>query len=139
MDKDKIFYVGQKAFIDKGGKILVLIDPVYGLDFPGGKIQEGENNLIESLKREVREETNLEIEVENPFFVWHFTFPFHPEHRNSGKTVYLVGFRCRYISGDFIISDEHEKFMWVDKSNYKELNDGSDYFKALEKYFSNYR
>lgn len=137
MNEDKLFYVGQKAFIDKDGEVLVLIDPVYGLDFPGGKIQEGENNLIESLRREVREETNLEIEVRDPFFAWHFTFPFHLEHRNSGKTVYLVGFKCRYISGEFRISNEHEEFMWINKNNYKKLDDGSDYFKALEKYFKN--
>ena len=40
--KDALFCVGQKAFIEKDGKVLVLNDPEEGLDFPGGKIQVGE-------------------------------------------------------------------------------------------------
>ena len=42
MKDDALFCVGQKAFIEKEGKVLILHDPVEGLDFPGGKIQEGE-------------------------------------------------------------------------------------------------
>ena len=43
MKEDQVFYVGQKAFIDKDSQILVLNDSLNGeLDFPGGKIQEGE-------------------------------------------------------------------------------------------------
>ncbi len=42
MEKDTLFCVGQKAFIEKDGKVLVLFDPIEGLDFPGGKIKEGE-------------------------------------------------------------------------------------------------
>ena len=73
MKNDALFCVGQKAFIEKDGKVLVLFDPVEGLDFPGGKIQEEEakdadaSSLILSLQREVREETNLEIEVSTLF------------------------------------------------------------------------
>ena len=37
MAEDKLFYIGQKAFIEKGGKVLVLFDPGLGLDFPGGR------------------------------------------------------------------------------------------------------
>ena len=39
MKKDALFCVGQKAFIDKNGEILILNDQIEGLDFPGGKIQ----------------------------------------------------------------------------------------------------
>ena len=59
MKDDALFCVDQKAFIEKDGKVLVLHDPIEGLDFPGGKIQEGEakdgnaSSLIRALKREV--------------------------------------------------------------------------------------
>ncbi|MES3032080.1 MAG: NUDIX domain-containing protein [Patescibacteria group bacterium] len=140
MKKDALFCVGQKAFIEKNGKVLVLNDPLVGLDFPGGKIQEGEaqegdfNSLIDALKREVREETGLEIEVFEPFAVWYRKF-LEKNHRNYGKEVYLVAFSCKYVSGEIKLSEEHNKFKWVDRSDYKELNDGSEYFNALEKYF----
>lgn len=139
MKEDALFYVGQKAFIEKGGKVLVLGEPMKRLDFPGGKIQKGEardddaSSLVRSLQREVKEETGLEIEVFNPFAVWYHEFP--KNSRNYGKVVYLVAFKCKYISGDIKLSDEHNKFRWVDKSDYAEVDDGSDYFDALKKYF----
>jgi len=139
MNDDALFCVGQKAFIEKDGKVLILNDPGEGLDFPGGKIQDGEakdgdaSSLFRSLQREVREETGLEIEVGNPFVVWYHEFP--KNHRNYPKVVYLVGFKCRYVSGEIKLSDEHNKFKLVDKNDYAEVDDGSDYFDALKKYF----
>ena len=139
MRKDALFCVGQKAFIEREGKVLVLGDPVEGLDFPGGKIQEGEakdgdaSSLVLALQREVREETGLEIEVFNPFAVWYHKFP--KNHRNYGKVVYLVAFKCKYVSGELELSDEHSNSKWVDRNSYKEVDDGSDYFDVLRKYF----
>ena len=133
MKEDAQFYVGQKAFIEKDGAVLVLNDPTEGLDFPGGKIQVGEIDFIEALKREVREETKLEIEVGAPFTVWYNEFS--APHRNAGKKVYLVGFRCKYKSGEVVLSDEHDNFRFVTKENYHEVDDESPYFKALDTYF----
>jgi 8-oxo-dGTP pyrophosphatase MutT (NUDIX family) len=136
-EKEAIFNVGQKAFIKKDGKVLVMWNK-YGLDFPGGRIMETEimgknrnESLVESLKREVIEETGLEIEVGEPFAVWFY---------KRKKTVFLVGYECKYVSGEIIISDEHYKYKWVDKNNYKDVDVGenSDYFEALEKYFNKY-
>ena len=143
MNNDALFCVGQKAFIERDGKVLILNDPSEGLDFPGGKIQDGEakdgdaSSLFRSLQREVREETGLEIEVGNPFVVWYHEFP--KNHRNYPKVVYLVGFKCKYVSGEIKLSDEHNKFKWVDKNDYAEVDDGSDYFDALKKYFEQNR
>lgn len=139
MNEDALFYVCQKAFIEKDNTVLVLNDPVEGLDFPGGKIQQGEakngdaSSLITSLKREVKEETGLEISVLNPFAVWYYEFP--SNHRNAGKAVYIVGFKCKYLGGEITLSQEHDRFRWVDKNNYYEVDDGSEFFGALGKYF----
>lgn len=139
MKDDALFCVGQKAFIEKDGKILVLFDPLEGLDFPGGKIQVGEavdaeaSSLTRALQREVIEETGLEIQVFDPFSVWYHEFP--KGSRNYGKVVYLVAFKAKYISGELKLSSEHDGSKWVDKNNYKEVDDGSDYFDVLEKYF----
>ena len=133
MKEDKLFYVGQKAFIERDGKVLVLRDPVDGLDFPGGKIQEGESNFVESLKREVREETGLEIVVGDPFTTWYNKFP--PHHRNANKEVYLVGFCCKYVSGEVRLSSEHDQFKWITRTTIQEVSEKSAYFEALEKYF----
>ncbi len=140
MADDALFCVGQKAFIEKDGRVLIIRDPAMGIDFPGGKIQQGEakegnvQSLLSSLKREVMEETKLEIEVLDPFTVWYHEFP--ENHRNHGKKVYLVGFKCKYISGEPILSEEHDILEWVDENTYKKWDDGGAYFDALKKYFN---
>ncbi len=134
MPEDQVYFVVQKAFIRKGDDVLVLNDPVEGLDFPGGKIQENEENLIEALKREVMEETGLEVEVGEPFTVWQEVFP--PIHKYAGKKAYIVAFRCSYVSGEIILSNEHDHFRWVNSRNYQEMDDGTSYFGILERYFN---
>lgn len=135
MKEDQFFYVGQKALILKGNKVLILgAAQKDRLDYPGGKIQQGEIDLAEALKREVREETGLEISVGRPFSTWTITFPL--THRLSGKKIFLVAYRCDYVSGEVKLSDEHNIFSWVTKENYKDADDGTPYFKVLEEYFS---
>ncbi len=135
MIEDKIFWVGQKAFIERSdGAVLVVWDPRWGLDFPGGKIQVGENELVASLRREVHEEVGLEIEVGDPFVTWVNVFP--TEHKYAGKRVFLVGYKCRLLSGDIRLSDEHDRYRWVTRENYREIIKDNGYFRALEKYFA---
>lgn len=134
MKDDQVFYVAQKAFIRKGNAILVLTDPAEGLDFPGGKIQEGEDTPSDSLAREVMEETGLTIQVGPPFFTWISGYP--AGHRNVGKKVFLIAYLCDYVAGDVSLSHEHEKFRWVTRDDYREADDGTQFFEVLEKYFT---
>ena len=134
MTKEAVFYVVQKAFIKKNESILILNDPKEGLDFPGGKIQEGEIDQVQALKREVREETGLEINVGYPFMT--IMEPFPEDHAFKGKKFFLVAYKCEYISGEVKLSDEHDNFSWVTSENYKKVDDGTSYFDILSKYFN---
>lgn len=134
MKEDAIFFVGQKAFIRKGNEVLVIFDPIEGLDFPGGKIQEGEFDIEASLQREIKEESSLEVVVKNPFATWIKVMP--PQHRHAGKPVFLVAYNCDYKSGEIKLSEEHTGFKWVDKDTYKSVDDGTSFFEILEKYFN---
>lgn len=135
-DLETQMYVGQKAFIEKEDKILVLRDPNYikegqvGLDFPGGRFRYG-GNPTDELLREVEEETSLEIEIGRPFTVW--TNKNHA--RSKPHPIFLIAFICTYKGGEVVLSDEHDKFEWVDKNSYKNWREDSDYFRALEEYF----
>jgi 8-oxo-dGTP pyrophosphatase MutT (NUDIX family) len=133
MAQDKLFFVGQKAFIEKEGKILVLFDSKGRVDFPGGKIQEGEVDLGMSLSREVKEETNLAIDIGTPFIAWSFDLP--EGHLHAGKAVFLVGYKCSYQKGELNLSDEHSRYEWVGKEDVATLNTSGGHFQALERYF----
>lgn len=140
MAEDQQFYIGQKVVLEKEGKILVLNDPVFGADLPGGKIQIGETDFVEALKREVREETGFEIEIGKPFhtgFLGMATSLRGRQHRNAGKKVFLIYFKACYLSGELTLSDEHDSFQWVDKKTYKNLQTDTlgEVTKALAAYF----
>lgn len=129
---DALFYVAQKAFVLRGSTVLILNDPNYGLDFPGGKIQQGELNLVGSLRREVREETGLEIEIGDPFVTW--IDPLHPMAVRTGVPVVLIGYRCQHLSGEVRLSDEHDGFKWMTLDEAAEVPLASDYHAALRAY-----
>lgn len=137
MAEDQLFYVGQKALIRKGNDVLILKTNANTLDFPGGKIKIGEINLAEALKREVFEETGLEVNVGKPFRTWTMTVV-DPSSRINGQCVYFVAYLCEYISGDLSLSGEHQAYKWVNKNNYKDILSNRDevgHQRALEEYF----
>ncbi|HVZ11509.1 MAG TPA: NUDIX domain-containing protein [Patescibacteria group bacterium] len=140
--KDQPFFVGQKAFIKNSeNKLLVLLDPASGLDLPGGKVQSDEEDLKLSLKREVFEETGLEIEVGEVFHVWRFHYPIEKveasirDSRTDGN-IYRVGFACILKSGDVKLSNEHTEYKWIDKSEVDSLRPWKGDIDAIEKYFN---
>jgi len=117
----KEVYMAAKAliFIDK--KFLIIKrgsnEDVYAeeWDIPGGKVKFGENP-IESLKREVKEEAGIQIDVKKPIDIWTF-------FKNKGKTQVIgVTFLCNFISGDVALGKEHIDFRWISPNeigNYK--------------------
>jgi len=137
--KETPVYVGQKAFINKDGKILVLrdrtrlVESQTGLDLPGGRFRWG-NKLSNELKREVKEETGLTIVIGKPFIIWTNV---KTKRRGVKSKLVLIGYFCKYKSGEVKLSDEHDYYEWVDKKSYKKWKDGTEYFEVLEEYFKN--
>jgi 8-oxo-dGTP diphosphatase len=137
MSKDEFFLVGQKAFIsNEEGELLILVDPDRGLDLPGGKIQEGEEDFDEALRREVREETGLEIKIGKPFVRWFRKGS--PDSEFAGKPFFIIGFFCKADSGDIILSDEHTAYHWVTNNNYQEYAGEPEYIDAVKTFFEKY-
>lgn len=96
------------AVIERGREILIaqrLEDSHMGLkwEFPGGKIEPGESPE-ECLRREIKEELDLDILVENKLMV--------VEHQYEELKVFLHCYRCIYLGGDAKKKDCQD-FRWV--------------------------
>ncbi len=96
------------------GKILIAqrdLDRAQGglWEFPGGKLEEGETRE-DALKREIKEELMIDIEVEKYLDEKTFQYP--------EKEINLIALECRLIGGE-LKATEHEDVKWVNKEELK--------------------
>jgi 8-oxo-dGTP diphosphatase len=103
----------QKAAIKKDGKYLILLrragDKTFPLhwDFPGGKLEKDEDPQV-GIKREVKEETNLDVEPIKIEGVYEMVV-------NDTDCKFTV-YSARLVSGDVKLSSEHAEHRWADKN-----------------------
>lgn len=131
-DENEIFYIGVKALIkNPSGQILLVHDTprlkVDGQsetywDIPGGRVQLDERSLIETLKREVKEELNInDLKVGALFDC---TISNHLSQFDEKKRISLclVAYMCT-IPTDAVItlSDEHDQYKWLTPQEASEL------------------
>ena len=100
------------AAIVKDGKALITergIEPKKGLyDIPGGFLSATEDP-VEALKRELREELGLEIEVDIDDCISMVPHPYGEE----ADYVLALGFLARWVGGEPRAADDVAAFRWV--------------------------
>jgi 8-oxo-dGTP diphosphatase len=122
--------VTQRAvfFDTKGRTLLLQYDADHGWwAFPGGRLRESESPE-EGLRREVREETGLSVEIVRPVLTRTFEW--------SGEPKFGVAYLCRLPDDSdpeaIELSDEHRAYRWVEPEAVSELETPSeDHEKAL--------
>lgn len=121
--KDKLtFRVAAYALIQDNGKILV--QPLTNNDkyfFPGGSVEFGETRE-EALKREVKEETGLDIEVGKLLHTTE-TF-FYYESEDAAWQFYAFFYLCKPLSFELLADeevddDEAKASIWVELDSLK--------------------
>ena len=81
-------------------------------EFPGGKVEENENE-IQCIKREIKEEININIEVLQKLS--------NNVHDYGIFKINLIPFLANYISGEIVLA-EHTDFKLLDKSELLNLD-----------------
>ncbi len=94
--------------VHKNGRLLIALRPAEGLlgnlwEFPGGKLK-GTETLAECCRREVLEETGIEIEVGRCFSI--------VQHSFTHFRITLHAFHCRYTNGR-AAPRSSQKILWV--------------------------
>lgn len=142
MTKDIMQRVAMKAVIvNAEGKVLILREASTYKDgtqrgryhMPGGRIEPGEN-FEEALRREVREETGLEIELKHPVYVGEW----RPVIRDVPHHIVATFIVCRPRPGEIALSSEHDHYEWIvphERANY-DLMDPED--KVIDAYLQRF-
>ncbi len=114
------FFVASHALIERDGKYLATrrsaLNDYMPLkwDVPGGTVEAGET-VEEALRREVQEETGLEIKIGSLIHVFTISNPARP-------TIQIV-FECKYVSGEVKLDpEEHDQFEWLSIEEMKKID-----------------
>ena len=93
-------------------------------ELPGGKVEKGEH-FADALVREIKEETNLDVNVGD------FCEAVQNDYSHK-RTVQLMMYLSD-VKGSVEISDEHTEFMWASIEKIKTLELSTSFKKVLEK------
>ncbi len=118
-------FVAMKAFVVHDGKVLVLRESTkYAdgtnaakYDIVGGRVQPGQA-FDESLRREIREETGLEVTMGRPFYVGEW----RPVIKGEPTQIIATFFECQADTSAVRLSDDHDDYQWIDPKDYKKYN-----------------
>lgn len=112
---------GAAIVINDQDEILLVKTYNQGWVFPGGQVEVGEN-VIDAVKREVMEESGVDIEVGELFCISSNTkkYPGHSGVKEIPTKV-MLDFICRAKSGNPRPSDENSESMYVRKDKVLEL------------------
>jgi len=93
---------------------------------PGGTIHKGED-VKEGLKRELVEETGLNLTITEPVWIW--------QSNHTGKDLLGIVFTIAETQSGaekIVISDEHSEFAWFSKDNLFNRSDVDPYIRREE-------
>jgi 8-oxo-dGTP diphosphatase len=133
---DKLF-VATKAFIVYQGKVLILRESskyedganAAKFDVPGGRLKPGQR-FDESLLREIKEETGLTVRIGKPFFVNEW----RPQVRDEQWQIVGTFFICETDSDKIALSEDHDRYEWINAEDYKKYNLIENLHPAFEAY-----
>ena len=141
MTEPKLF-VAAKAFIVHNGKVLLIRESNKYEDGTqagkfgevGGRLKPGER-FDESLLRETKEETGLDVTIGKPFYVGDWWPKVH------GEQWQIVGifFECHATSPEVILSADHDAYEWINPKEYQKYEIMEDLHPVFVEYLKQYK
>lgn len=135
---DVVQRVAMKAVIvSDEGRVLILREAAtYGegtqrgrYHMPGGRIELGEN-FETALRREVKEETALDVEIDYPIYVGEW----RPVIKGITNQIIGVFMVCRPRTTEVALSTEHDAFEWINPSDRHDYDVMDPEDKVLDRY-----
>jgi 8-oxo-dGTP diphosphatase len=130
-------FLGVGALIFEDGKVLLVErgkEPLKGFwSIPGGIVETGEK-LEEAIRREVLEETGLEVEALSIFEIFERIMP-----DAEGKPEYhyvLIDYLCRRVAGQLEAASDVSSVAWVSKDNLPEYRITEGTLAVVERAFA---
>jgi len=126
------FLVGQKAIVlNRQNQLLVLqrSEKTKGegkWSLPGGAMEHNETP-IDSIKREIMEETMLEVTDIKPFAL--------KSYSHKSDSVLIIGYKCKPKLEDVTLNWEHDNYKWLTKDEALKLEltaDGKYFIEQFE-------
>jgi len=126
--------VGVGATVFRNDQVLLIRrgnPPLYGdWSLPGGRVKEGED-LKKALRREIREECSIDIEVGD--LITEFEY-IERDDDNRVKYHYVVfDFKAQYVRGKLVRASDALEVRWVPLEQLKEFDLSEEVCEVIEK------
>lgn len=128
-----------KAFIVYDGKVLLVRESSSyedgtnkgKFDVVGGRVKPGQK-FDESLLREIKEETGLNVTIGDPFYIGEW----RPTIRGEPWQIVGTFIECFANSDKVSLSEDHDEYIWIDPQDYLKYDLIGSIKLAFEKYLN---
>ena len=130
MHKAEMAEITVLCLIEDGDRLLLqnrVKEDWKGYTFPGGHVEPGES-FVDAVKREMKEETGLDIY--NPKLVGIKQFPLKDGKYEEGRYIVLL-FKADRFSGE-VVSSEEGQMEWIDRHSLSETETVEDFADLLK-------
>lgn len=124
------------GIVIRNNKVLIIQRSADEESYPNlWELPSGKRDFLElsetAVIREVKEETGLDVKVIMPISV----FEFKNEKPNEIRDSTQINFLVKYVSGEVMLSSEHQNFSWITKDKLKDYEVSDTVEEAILKAF----
>ena len=120
------FPVSVKGVVFLGHRVVLLENERAEWELPGGRLERGEDPE-DCLRREIREELSIGVEIERLLDCWRYEVL-------AGVEVVIVTFGCRTADAGVVLSDEHKAVGLFEVGEIEALNMPEGYRRSIREW-----